>query len=164
MSGELQYIALPSQTGLTVEAFVYGFGILLAPNIPCPEVGGSAMYVGDMPALTGGSYIIRFHLTSGGFLQAGVINWTGTEEATLNAIYSDTSGVVSSINNDSVYMKQDGVTPIRNLLGEAPATHAYSIALYNAAKTAIIKQQYGVDELGNAALLSNATRLTDTAP
>lgn len=164
MAGELQYIALPSQTGLSVEAFIYDKGVLVASNIPCPEVSTNAIYVGDMPALPGGVYTVRFYIVAGAYLQAGLIEWQGSEEADVYKIYNDTQSNFRSINNLSVYMKQDGVTPVQSALGETPATHAYSIALFDDTGTSIIKQQFGLDENDNATLLFSAVKLSGVAP
>lgn len=63
MSDELQYYASPSRTGATITAKVYNLdGTVLQSGIPCPEVGGEAVFIGDFPTGTPrGRYAVRFY-------------------------------------------------------------------------------------------------------
>ncbi|MEL6361717.1 MAG: hypothetical protein AAFR21_11585 [Pseudomonadota bacterium] len=90
MANELQFYGLIAQTGLTVVARVYtDAGAQVGGDVACPEVGSSAIYIGDMPAAVSGTYAVRF-VSDGEVVGAGVIEWDGTQEVTGNDIIAET--------------------------------------------------------------------------
>lgn len=82
MANELQFYGLIAQTGLTVVARVYtDAGAQVGSDVSCPEVGTSAIYIGNMPVTVAGTYAVRF-VSAGEAVGSGVIEWDGTAEVT----------------------------------------------------------------------------------
>ena len=81
MANELQFFGNPSnQTGLTVVAKVFDdSGVQVGGDVSCPEIGSTAIYIGNMPAAAAGDYGVRF-LQSGLVLGQGEIVWNGSAE------------------------------------------------------------------------------------
>lgn len=85
MSSELCYAGHPSSdTGSTVTAEVYtALGIQVGGTIACSEVASTAIFLGDMPATTAGTYLVRFFL-DGEFAGQGTQLWDGSNTVTGN--------------------------------------------------------------------------------
>lgn len=91
MASELQLYLDPNKdTGLGVVARVFSAGVQVGADIPAAEVGTTAVYVGDFPALAAGNYAVRFHdSTTNTSYGAGEIDWDGTQEITEHTLDLD---------------------------------------------------------------------------
>ncbi len=87
MADELQYYGDPSSdSGLTIVARVYdNTGTIVGSDVSCTEVGSLAIYQGDMPTASAGTYAVRFF--DGTILKGqGIIHWSGSAEITLETL------------------------------------------------------------------------------
>ncbi len=84
MAKELQYYGTMNQAELTVTAEIYNeSGVRVGSGVPCPESGGLAIYIGDMPDEMGeGVYGVRF-FDGTSLLGQGQILWDGEQERIL---------------------------------------------------------------------------------
>lgn len=91
MSDELQFYGDPAiQSGFTVTAKVYDdLGSQQGGDVSCTEVGSLAIYIGDMPTATAGTYGVRFFDSSNNLLAQTTIYWDGTNEVDLGTINVD---------------------------------------------------------------------------
>lgn len=95
MANELKYIGLDTQSGLTLTAEIYAEdGTIQGSAISATEVGTTAIYVADMPAVGAATYAIRF-FNGTSVVGTGFIEWNGTEEVTLRDVEAD----ITALNN-----------------------------------------------------------------
>ena len=86
MANELQYFGDLTETGSSVSARVYdGVGAQVGAAVTMSEVGATAIFMGDMPTASAGSYGVRF-LSGSSLLASGTIHWDGTAEINLTTI------------------------------------------------------------------------------
>lgn len=85
MANELFYAGNPDlDTGLSLTAKVYDrSGVQVGGSIGCSEVGTTAIYLGNMPAASAGTYLVRF-FAAGLFRAQGTLLWDGSGVVTNN--------------------------------------------------------------------------------
>lgn len=98
MAGELQYFGNPDvESGRTVVALLYSTSAApaLVGTVACAEnAERTAIYVGDMPQLEAGNYVVRFTVNQV-FSGQGMIGWTGTAERTTDSTVSEIHSVTA---------------------------------------------------------------------
>ena len=108
MASELQlYTDTVHLTGRTFIARLFNAGTQVGSDISLTETGSTGIYIGDMPSVAAGTYVVRFILTGGPYEQIaahGEISWDGTAEtgsglttADLNTAVSDIDTAISNI-------------------------------------------------------------------
>jgi hypothetical protein len=102
MAKELQFYGdETTDSGLTVVAKIFdNNGSQVGSDISCPEVGSSAIYIGNMPSIAQGFYTVRFK-SGTDLLGQGIIEWNGTEEVTFSGQKTDEIHKVHGLDADN---------------------------------------------------------------
>ena len=100
MANELVLNADPgSESGLTVTADVYGLdGVAVDTAITMTEVGSTAIYRGDMPSASAGTYLVRY-FSGGALIARQTLPWDGSAEITLQTLDAAINAVSTAVGN-----------------------------------------------------------------
>lgn len=103
MANELQYYADPTtDSGLIITAKVYdNTGTLVVSTPTLTEVGVLAIYMGDMPPLAAGIYVVRF-FQEDILVGQGIIEWDGTQEVNLKGLETDLNIINQGVKKASI--------------------------------------------------------------
>jgi hypothetical protein len=170
MAKELQFIGDTTQTGLTVTAKVYDSdGTKIGSDVSCPEIGSTAIYIGNMVSTNSGEYTVRFYSDSI-VVAYGTILWDGTKEVNLLtlkteitqehvaidthilAIQLDVDGIITSISQ--LLLSGVNIDFIKNVLeGDVVPTETVFSILHKDSKAVLVQK--------NASHTESFTQLTE---
>lgn len=163
MANELAYYGDPAtESGLTVVARIINVdGSQNGGDVSTSETGSTARYVGNMPAVSAGSYGVQFFdSTAGTLLGQGQIFWDGTAEVDSLTLDTDVDAILA----DTAAMQPTVATNLDAAVSSRLATTGYT-APDNAGITANGAAIAGLNNLSQAqAQSAAAAAITAASP